>query len=111
MDERIALDENFPLTNTRKAENLRQLNFRMDDYMKYRVFDELWCVRRSSDVLQRTRIARKHNVGNYKTEPVTASKDSTASSKYIAIALYTWSGAREKADMEGANNISKGNTT
>lgn len=41
MDERIAIDENFPLTNTREAARLRQLNFRMDDYMKYRLFDEL----------------------------------------------------------------------
>ncbi|WP_290540480.1 HEAT repeat domain-containing protein [Alistipes sp.] len=41
MDERIAMDENFPLTNTREASRLRQLNFRMDGYMKYRLFDEL----------------------------------------------------------------------
>ena len=41
MDERIAIDENFPLTNTREAARLRQLNFRMDGYMKYRLFDEL----------------------------------------------------------------------
>lgn len=40
MDERLALTENFPLAwkNSRDA---RFLNFRMEDYMKYRLFDEL----------------------------------------------------------------------
>ena len=40
MDERLALTENFPLAwkNSRTA---KFLNFRMEDYMKYRLFDEL----------------------------------------------------------------------
>ena len=40
LDERLALTENFPLAwkNSRTA---KFLNFRMEDYMKYRLFDEL----------------------------------------------------------------------
>lgn len=40
MDERLALEENFPLAwkNSRTA---KFLNFRMDDYMKFHLFDEL----------------------------------------------------------------------
>ena len=40
MDERLALEENFPLAwkNSRTA---KFLNFRMADYMKFHLFDEL----------------------------------------------------------------------
>ena len=69
MDERVAIDENFPLTDTRKAGNLRQLNFRMDDYMKYRVFDEL--VRPEVDAMffNEHGSPDKQHVGSYTTEP------------------------------------------
>lgn len=40
MDERLALAENFPLA-WKNSRNARFLNFRMEDYMKYRLFDEL----------------------------------------------------------------------
>lgn len=69
MDERIAIDENFPLTNTREAARLRQLNFRMDAYMKYRLFDEL--VRPEVDAI----FFNEHgspdaqHVGSYALEP------------------------------------------
>lgn len=41
MDEKIALEEYFPLTGRNDASALKQLNFRMDPYMKFRLFDEL----------------------------------------------------------------------
>ncbi len=39
-DESIAIDENFPLVG-KDSRSLKQLNFRMDTFMKYRLFDEL----------------------------------------------------------------------
>lgn len=69
MDERIAMDENFPLTRTGGAARLRQLNFRMDGYMKYRLFDEL--VRPEVDLF----LFNEHgspdaqHVGSYLTDP------------------------------------------
>lgn len=41
MDEQIAMAENFPLTQGRESDRLRQLNFRMDKEMKFLLFDEL----------------------------------------------------------------------
>lgn len=40
IDEKIALNEHFPLTD-RDNNSSRQLNFRMDDYMKFRLFDQM----------------------------------------------------------------------
>lgn len=40
MDERLALTENFPLA-WKSSQTAKFLNFRMEDYMKYRLFDEL----------------------------------------------------------------------
>lgn len=40
MDERLALTENFPMT-WRNSRSATFLNYRMDDYMKYRLLDEL----------------------------------------------------------------------
>lgn len=40
MDERLALTENFPLA-WKNSRNARFLNFRMEDYMKYHLLDEL----------------------------------------------------------------------
>lgn len=107
MDERIALDENFPLTNTRKAENLRQLNFRMDDYMKYRVFDEL--VRPEVDAMffNEHGSPDKQHVGNYKTEPDSFEGQYSQLKAEIAIALYMERRKGEKADMEGAKQYFK----
>ncbi len=40
LDESIMLEENFPFI-ANSSRNLKQLNFRHEDYMKYRLFDEL----------------------------------------------------------------------
>lgn len=40
MDERLALEENFPLAG-KNSRNAKLLNFRMADYMKFHLFDEL----------------------------------------------------------------------
>lgn len=40
MDERLALTESFPLA-WKNSQDARFLNYRMEDYMKYRLFDEL----------------------------------------------------------------------
>lgn len=40
MDESITLEENFQFVKN-SSRNLKQLNFRHEDYMKYRLFDEL----------------------------------------------------------------------
>ena len=40
MDESVMLEENFPFIEN-SSRNLKQLNFRHEDYMKYRLFDEL----------------------------------------------------------------------
>jgi hypothetical protein len=41
MDEKNAMSEYFPLTDRNNVNALRQLNFRMDPHMKFRLFDEL----------------------------------------------------------------------
>ncbi|MBR4806096.1 MAG: HEAT repeat domain-containing protein, partial [Bacteroidales bacterium] len=40
MDESITVEENFPFLKN-SSRNFKQLNFRHEDYMKYRLFDEL----------------------------------------------------------------------
>lgn len=107
MDERIAMDENFPLTNTREAARLRQLNFRMDDYMKYRLFDEL--VRPEVDVF----LFNEHgspdaqHVGSYPTDP-----DSFEGMYEQLRGAYGWAELMEKrkgekADPEGLREAFK----
>lgn len=107
MDERIAMDENFPLTNTREAARLRQLNFRMDPYMKYRLFDEL--VRPEVDVF----LFNEHgspdaqHVGSYTPEPDTfdAMYGQIRSSYAWAVLMEKRQG--EKADLEGLREAFK----
>ncbi len=41
MDERIAIDEMFPQIDSRDFRTLTQLNFRMEEHMKYKLFDQL----------------------------------------------------------------------
>lgn len=107
MDERIAMDENFPLTDTREAARLRQLNFRMDDYMKYRLFDEL--VRPEVDVF----LFNEHgspdaqHVGSYPTDP-----DSFEGMYGQIRDAYSWARIMEKrqgekADLEGLREAFK----
>lgn len=107
MDERVAIDENFPLTDTRKAGNLRQLNFRMDDYMKYRVFDEL--VRPEVDAMffNEHGSPDKQHVGSYTTEPDSFDGQYSQLKAEVMIALYMERRKGDKADVEGAKQYFK----
>ena len=107
MDERVAIDENFPLTDTRKAGNLRQLNFRMDDYMKYRVFDEL--VRPEVDAMffNEHGSPDKQHVGSYTTEPDSFDGQYSRLKAEVMIALYMERRKGDKADVEGAKQYFK----
>lgn len=101
MDERIAMDENFPLTNTREAARLRQLNFRMDPYMKYRLFDELERPEVDAILFNEHGSPDAQHVGSYTPEP------DTFDAMYEQLrGAYGWAEFMEKrkgekADLEG----------
>lgn len=107
MDERVAIDENFPLTHTRRAENLRQLNFRMDDYMKYRLFDELARPEVDAIFFNEHGSPDKQHVGSYDTDPDSFEGHYELLKAEISRALYLERRKGDKGDVEGAKQYFK----
>lgn len=69
MDERIGMEEHFPLTRGREADRLRQLNFRMDGCMKHALFDELERPEVDLMLFNEHGSPDKQHVGSYATPP------------------------------------------